>query len=289
MLVKLLSHYYRSRLRGSFRLTKFIDKVHSLKSVDVDCTYGRINVDLTTAAGQAIVSSQGTHEGEIIAKHARGVCYDIGANFGFYSVLMAKAGQVYAFEPNPEVFKHLVRTSQFHGITPFNLALSDESGMSDFYVFEENTFSSFIDWTHDADMSGITKFAGDAVKTSCSISTLDAFVESRHLPLPDFIKIDVEGAEIKVFRGARKTIERSRPVIYFEVSKTLWRKIGTSAQEGFEFLDSLGYKLFKDQTPLENLEMEWDNVLAIPSRPYCLQTVICEPTLTVEVPDVTLR
>lgn len=264
MLIGLLSQYYRSGLRGSFRLTQFINRFHSLESVNLDTPYGLVNVDLTNAAGQALAGFRGSPEGDIISQYAHGVCYDIGANFGIYSVLMAQKGEVYAFEPNPDVFKHLLRTSRFHPIKPFNLALSDASGESDFFVYEENTFSSLIDWTHESDMSGITKFGGNAMKTTCTVSTLDEFVEAQSLPLPNFIKIDVEGAEIKVFRGGRKTIERSRPVIYFEVSKNIWQKMGTSPEEGFEFLSSLGYKLFKDQTEIHNLDMEWTNVLAIP-------------------------
>jgi FkbM family methyltransferase len=264
MLVNLLSSYYQSGYRGSFRITQLINKFYPLTDVDVSTPYGLVNVDLTISPGQGIAAFRPTPEGQIIAKQARGICYDIGANFGIYSVLMAQKCPVYAFEPNTKIFKHLENTAQHKDIKPFNVALADYNGKADFFVPEEATMGSLTDWTHDKDMAGITKYAGDVSKTVVQVSTMDDFVMQNNLPLPDFIKLDVEGAEISVFRGGRKTIEKSRPTIFFEVSAGLWEKMGSSHEEGFEFFRSLGYKLYIGDRRLDNLNLEWDNVLAIP-------------------------
>jgi FkbM family methyltransferase len=264
MLVRLLSRYYQSGYRGSFRATKLINKVYPLTDVNISTPYGSVNVDLTLSSGQGLSIFKGSPEGDIIAEHANGICYDIGAHFGIYSVLMAQRHPVYAFEPNPRIFKHLEKTAQDKTITPFNVALSDFNGSADFFVPEEATMGSLTDWTHDSDMAGITKFAGDVTTTSCSVSTLDNFVAEKNLPLPNFIKLDVEGAEIKMFRGGRKTIEKARPTIFFEVSAGLWEKMGSSHEEGFEFFRALGYTLRIGDKKLDNLNLEWDNVLAIP-------------------------
>lgn len=264
MLINLLTRYYRSGYRGSFRTTKLLNKFISLTDVDVLTPYGTVNVDLTISPGQGIAAFRPTPEAEIIARYARGVCYDIGANFGIYSVLMAQKCKVFSFEPNSKIFGHLEKTARGKNITPFNVALADYNGAADFFVPEEATMGSLTDWTHDDDMSGITAYAGDVTKILVEVATMDDFVAANNLPLPEFMKIDVEGAEISVFRGGRKTIEAARPVIYFEVSKTLWKKMNTSAAEGYDFFKSLGYSLYLGEKKLDNLELEWDNVLAIP-------------------------
>lgn len=264
MLINLLSRYYRSGFRGSFRITQLLNKIYPLTDVDVDTPYGKVNVDLTTTSGQALSCFRPTPEGDIIAEHAKGVCYDIGAHFGIYSVLMAQKCPVYAFEPNPHIFNHLKKTSSGTRINPFNVALSDFNGTADFFVPEEATMGSLTNWTHDNDMSGITKYAGDVSKTNVCVATMDDFVREHKLPPPDFIKIDVEGAEIKIFRGARKTIEVSRPVIFFEVAASLWKKMDSSHEEGYEFFRLLGYQLYLGNKKLDNLNLEWENVLAIP-------------------------
>jgi len=265
MIVRLLSRYYKSKLRGSFRATRLINKFYPLNDIHVQTPYGTVNVDLTIASGQALACFEPTSEGDIIAKHAKGICYDIGAHFGIYSVLMKRNNaDVFAFEPNPKIFSHLEKTGQINDFKCFNVALSDFNGAADFFVPEEATMGSLTNWTRDEDMYGITKYAGDVSQTRVEVATLDRFVKENNLPLPDFIKIDVEGAEINIFKGGRNTIESARPVIFFEVSATLWEKQGSTHTEGFEFFDSLGYHLYLGDKKLSNLNLEWDNVLAIP-------------------------
>lgn len=266
MLVELLGHYYRSRLRGSHRLTRLIDRFYPLDDVDIPTAYGSINVDLTLASGQGLVGFPGSELGDLIRQHARGICYDVGAHFGIYSVLMAQHGTVIAFEPNPDIYKHLKKTAATRNITAFNIALSDSNGRADFFVPEEATMGSLINWTREEDMSGIAKFAGDVTRTDCEVRKLDDLVRENDLPLPDFMKIDVEGAEIKVLRGGHDTIARSRPKILFEVSKGLWEKQGTSHQEAVSFFDSIDYRLFLHGEEVRRLDVEWEDVLAIPKE-----------------------
>ncbi len=264
MLINLLSQYYKSGLRGSFRATRLINKIYPLTDIDIETPYGKINVDLTFSAAQGLACFKDTTEGKIISQYASGICYDIGANFGIYSVLMAQKGKVYSFEPNSKMYRHLLKTSGYHDFSAFNTALSDFNGEAEFFVPEEATMGSFRDWTRDENMSGIVSYAGDVSKMKVNVATLDDFVSQSNLPLPNFIKIDVEGAEIKVFRGGRKVIEKARPVIYFEVSANLWQAMGSSAEEGYEFFKELGYELYLNDKKLDSLNLDWDNVLAIP-------------------------
>jgi FkbM family methyltransferase len=277
-LVKLLTYYYRSGLRGSNRLTQVINKFYDLTRVNVGTGYGILNVDLTVSSGQALSYFEDSVQGEIIDRYANGVCYDIGAHLGIYSVLMARKGcTVYAFEPNKNIFKNLQQTAMRHHFIAHNLALSDFEGTADFFVPKEATMGSLVQWTdaedivtthHQkyADSGRLDEIAGDVTRTSCEVRTLDSFVEENKLPLPDFIKLDVEGSEIRVFRGGRKSIEASRPTIFFEVSAGIWKKLGTSHEEGFEFFRSLDYKLFRMGEEVQTIDLEWDDILAIPSE-----------------------
>lgn len=266
MLVELLGHYYRSGLRGSHRLTRLIDRIYPLDDVDVPTAFGPVNVNLTLASGQGLVGFPGSDLGNLIREHAQGTCYDVGAHFGIYSVLMSERGDVIAFEPNPDIYRNLSNTARSRQITAFNVALSDFNGHADFFVPEEATMGSLTNWTRDADMAGITKFAGEVTRTDCQVRKLDDFVSEKELPLPDFMKIDVEGAEIKVLRGARDTIAKSRPKILFEVSKGLWEKQGTSHDEAQSFFKSMSYRLFLHGDEVRSLDVEWDDVLAIPEE-----------------------
>ena len=266
MIVELLGHYYRSRLRGSHRLTRLIDRFYPLDDIEVPTAFGPVNVDLTLASGQGLVGFPGSGLGDLIREHARGNCYDIGAHFGIYSVLMAQYGDVIAFEPNPDVYKHLTKTARNRNIKAFNIALSDFNGRADLFVPEEASMSSLINWTRDEDMAGIKKFAGDVTRTDCEVLKLDDFVKDHAIPLPDFMKIDVEGAEIKVLRGGQGTIARSRPKILFEVSEGLWEKQGTSHEEAQAFFESIDYRLFLHGKEVRRLDTEWVDVLAIPAE-----------------------
>jgi FkbM family methyltransferase len=276
MLVYLLLKYFRTGLRGRYRLAKTINKFRDITAEDVETRYGPVNVDLTLSSGMALSYFKKSPEGDLIKEHASGVCYDIGAHFGIYSVLMSKTCEVFAFEPNSKIFHNLERTASRHGFTAFNTALSDFNGDADFFVPEEASMASLVQWTtseklnethhHRIGVSTLAEIARTVTKTSCEAHTLDSFVNEHELPLPNFIKLDVEGSEIKVLRGGRNTIQKSRPTIFMEVSAGIWKEMGTSHEEGLDFFRSLGYRLFYHGKEVQSLDLEWDDVLAIPKE-----------------------
>lgn len=147
---------------------------------------------------------------------------DIGANVGAVTVPMAshvgRAGLVYSFEPFRQIFQYLnanVAANGFENVHTFHTALSDEeaaplvtvpapslvagqnAGM--YGVFKQNTLEPNAPTSRDK-MEDVT------------VRTLDSF----ELPRANVIKIDVEGHAPRVLAGARKTLERHRPILWFE-------------------------------------------------------------------------
>lgn len=172
---------------------------------------------------------------------------DIGANIGdhtaTYSKWVGEEGAVYAFEPNPAAYECLCHNfSSSKNVFPSNCALSSGSGRSSF-VLSENVGASFL--------SGNT---GTVV-----LRKLD---EYRILSI-DFIKIDVEGFETNVLRGAKVTIQNTRPVMLIEVNAGALERAGTSSSELLSLISSYGYSTEITDPKLNLSSLQFD-VLCLP-------------------------
>jgi FkbM family methyltransferase len=156
----------------------------------------------------------------------RDLVLDVGANLGAYTLLFAQwagsAGHVYAFEPAPEARQGLERHISLNGLdertTVVASAMSDRDGLARFSA---------------AGPRGDNRLTGDDGKPSIEVPTtsIDAFRE--RLPRsPGLIKIDVEGAELHVLRGARTTIAEAGPnlKLYIEMHPRLWASYGASRE-----------------------------------------------------------
>lgn len=153
----------------------------------------------------------GTYEREKVRSFAAelgpgAVVFDVGAHVGFYSllsaVLVAPGGKVYAFEPLRSNTVKLRRHVAMNGlpVEVVEAAVADEPG--DAY-FQQGRDS----------YTGALASRGDHV----SVVSLDSFRADHETPDPSVLKIDVEGAEALVLKGAAQTIKDSRPVIYLAV------------------------------------------------------------------------
>lgn len=134
------------------------------------------------------------------------VALDVGSHIGFYTLLLARLvephGQVVAFEPLPQNFKLLVENLQLNHlqhVQPINKAVTDHSGTVELHLDESNPLPG-----ESTIMSGGCR--GGATITVAG-TTLDEYVADLGKPV-SFIKIDVEGAEELVLRGALQTIEQ---------------------------------------------------------------------------------
>lgn len=159
----------------------------------------------------------------------QGDCFlDIGANAGFYTLLAARlvgpTGQVIAFEPLPQNHQKLQRhlsLNQFANVTVIHAAVCDEDGHAAFQVGATD------------ECGGLSASGTLQVETV----SLDRLWKDGQLRSPQLIKIDVEGAEVRVLRGAEALIRAAKPVI-------LLAGHGTATQRACEaILADFGYKV----------------------------------------------
>jgi len=198
------------------------------------------------------------------------VVLDIGANVGLHSVLLSSligpAGKLFVFEPNAALLPTLRRTVR--GMKNASLhayGLSDQTGSRTLFVPADDTKASFADWTDDA-------IDGTAHQAVCEERRLDDLVRDGTIVAPDFIKCDVEGAELLVFRGGQTVLDHpDAPIVLFEVSRHTAAGFGLAALDAKEFLAKLPaprYRFFEIRSdgtlPRIDTLKRWANVLAIP-------------------------
>jgi FkbM family methyltransferase len=168
------------------------------------------------------------------------VFWDVGANIGYFSLLAARAlrhtGQVVAFEPGRVAYGRLlanIALNQFSNILPVKAAVVDKPGEVTLYLAED---------TADGCASIFGAQAAAQHCESCPAINLDEFRRRQDLPLPDFIKIDVEGAELLVLRGAEEILATSRPLLLLEMKEATLSAAGTTREEIQKLLRHYGYQ-----------------------------------------------
>ena len=167
---------------------------------------------------------------------------DAGANFGHYAMTAASVvgpeGLVYAFEPHPSTFALLEQNCALQGkgnLVAVPAGLAAENGAMDIFTDSENHGGhSFFDWN----------LRGQA-RTSHRVATyaLDSFL-GEHAPgrRLDAMKIDVQGFEMEVLRGAARTIASDRPSVLCEVTPGALRAAGSGPEEIVAFFAEFGYR-----------------------------------------------
>jgi len=164
------------------------------------------------------------------------VVADIGANIGLYTYLLARCagdrGFVYAFEPDPALFASLetnCRTNRIANVRLHNVALG---ARDDTLMLTRARFNSGD--------NRLSRPEGSLASGGISVPVrpLDALLEGRPL---DFIKIDVQGWELEVFKGMGSQLTGSRPLrIYFEFWPSGLRAAGCDTAELLDFLSFMG-------------------------------------------------
>lgn len=178
------------------------------------------------------------------------VCFDIGANVGPVSFALAKkvgpGGSVFAFEPGRVIYNRLVDNLRLNPDYE-RIIRTYKTGFSD----KTETLS----WNEDKKNRGNAGFIlqGPNQEERVELTTVDEFVREQRIGKVDFIKIDVEGMEYEVIKGARKTLEEQKPILYYETGyfeKGFWAERAREQQVILfieQMLVGMGYGIYKQQ------------------------------------------
>ena len=191
------------------------------------------------------------------------IVIDAGANIGWFTLILSKLvgdkGHVYSFEPDPQLFKILKENTEINNLTNvslFQMALSDKNGVAKFSI------NKIQDGDNRLDSQSMTENTID-VKTI----KLDRFSEENNLKI-DFIKMDIQGSEPKVFAGMKKVVSKNPQLkIITEFSPKTIIDVGSNPEDFLidleksnfiikEIVEKKGYQLKpirKENIPQTNL------------------------------------
>lgn len=168
------------------------------------------------------------------------VVLDVGANIGYYTVLISKLvgqnGKVIAFEPTShfgDVLRKNIAANQLTNVEVVNYGLSNTAqdicidiGPSSATLHSPKGFDKIISQEH------------------ILLTTLDEYVKQNLLDKVDFIKIDIDGHEPHFFEGAWQVLEKFSPILIFEVSHLHYLEAGVVAWEFYDYVCSKGFRFF---------------------------------------------
>ncbi len=200
----------------------YLDK-HDLMSLSIDGPYEKASVDLIRST---------------LKKGC--VCLDIGANIGYWSLVLArvvsKTGKVFSFEPDSDNFKLLTKNIEVNGYK--NVVLTQKA------VYSKTTV---IDFYIKADF-GVDQRVydpGDGRKSvKIEAVSIDDFCVKNGIEKVDFIKMDIQGAEAMALKGMRKLVKKSRNLaMLVEFWPTSLKNCGSSGEDFLKLLDNMGFKV----------------------------------------------
>ena len=199
------------------------------------------------------------------------VVVDAGAAFGIYTLVAARrvgpSGCVIAFEPTTETYSFLIRNIElngFHWVRAFQWALGASEG-------EALLYHSPYDLAQSS-LAPPDRRISPASHELVRVRTLDNVLDELgfHSRL-DVLKVDVEGAEELVLRGAERHITTCRPIIVFEINSSGVQRLGLDPEGCWKFLSMRGYRFFYiglsgELHPLSNLSYPpaLRNAIAVP-------------------------
>lgn len=165
-----------------------------------------------------------------------GVCIDIGASFGPYSmILSSKCRQVHSFEPHGKLFENLVNgieANKIENIEVYNIALGSDNGIKGMTKSLTNIFDSTLQplLTSDKD--------ADIIDDKVEVRTLDSY----NINNINFIKVNVVGYELEVLKGAAETLKRNYyPFIFFRYHPS--EHLRSKNEDLMSWLREIGYKI----------------------------------------------
>ena len=174
---------------------------------------------------------------------------DVGANIGLYTVLLGTlvgpTGHVWSFEPFPPVVNYLkqnIEMNELDNVTVIENAVAEKDGVLEFHVFPEgcDVYNSL-----GAANRPVEKLQAVRI-VPIPVTTLDAIADKAGIDEIDLLKIDVEGAEERVLKGAQQVIRRSRNVqIVMEIYEPSAQQCGCSTERLIQMLLGWGFSMFE--------------------------------------------
>jgi FkbM family methyltransferase len=233
---------------GKGRLASFLD-LHKIPAGELARMKSGVTVKLYADAMYRAPYLYGEYEVQL-TKLMQGivqpgdVCLDIGANFGYYTAVLSKlagpTGAVHAFEPVPTFYSMATETVFLNDLSSIaqvhNFGLGEATGSFTVYTF------SNLPQGH-ASSRDLNR--ADATPHKCLVTTLDTFVSANDIARVDFMKVDVEGDELSVFRGARSILSaEDAPAIIFEINTECLFARGITSDDVQAQLQRNGYSVF---------------------------------------------
>jgi len=190
------------------------------------------------------------------------VVLDIGAYIGQYTLLAAKyapTGRVIALEPHPESYQRLlanIALNRLGNVQALNLAAGQRAERVPLLLSDQPSNSRLFPtgWP-------------DVRVVDVDVVPMDQIVREVVLPRVDVMKIDVEGAEGPVLRGAHETLSRFHPIVIVELDRERERAFGDEPEEILGYLRDLGYTFYalrkRKLIPLTGSPGEYENVVGL--------------------------
>jgi FkbM family methyltransferase len=212
--------------RATRKLTTLV--THPLRHRDVRIFGGRMAGTRINLGGSYIRYLTGDVEPEVqeaLARYVKpgDVVYDLGANIGYFTIMLSRlvgdAGKVYAFEPMPdnvETLRHNLALNKIANVEVFERAVASAAGTAELIL---SPWSA----AHSLNLDGASKQNNrgeeDGVLVVETVA-LDDLVGTGEIRAPDFVKLDVEGAEVLALEGIRATMTSHRPLLMCELHGT---------------------------------------------------------------------
>ena len=166
--------------------------------------------------------------------------FDIGGNIGWYSIGLYKTKKnvnIHAFEPIPSTYKNFLKNIKINDvkIKVNNIGLSDKKQDLVFYFYKNESGNASI---------ALMNEAKENEKIECHVDTLDNYFYENRLAKLNFIKCDVEGAELLVYKGGFKTINKHKPIVFTELLRKWSAKFNYHPNEVINLFKNMGYDCY---------------------------------------------
>jgi len=174
----------------------------------------------------------------------KSIIVDVGANIGSVSLPLAKTfqnAQIYSIEPTVYAFKKLKQNINL------NLNLKKKIKSFNHFITYKTKKIKFVHSSWKLDNGdkkhGIHK--GILKKTSNKFISLDGLLKKNKKRVR-LIKIDVDGYELEVLKSAKKTLQKEKPIIYFELAPYLYKEMGYTLDHLIKFVQKMGYTFYDE-------------------------------------------